>query len=70
MMLHTEQTELDLYSPSSPEAAREAYCARLVKPGFRPPQRWEVLPEDLAPPVRERRGLNALFHRILNRLSR
>ncbi len=36
------------------EADRAAWAERLRAAGFQPPQRYAVIPEDLAPPVRPR----------------
>lgn len=47
--------------------ARRAMEDRLREIGVRPPTRYEVTPEDLAPPVKPRTALAALFVRTVRR---
>ena len=58
------QHTLDLSGPSSPDQrARREMEERMVAAGIRPPTRYEVLPEDLIPPVATRSRLVAFIVR-------
>jgi hypothetical protein len=60
----TQQT-LDLAGSSSPDqAARRAMEERMVEVGIRPPTRYDVRPEDLAPPVPTRSRFAAFIVRV------
>ncbi len=47
------------------EADRAARTERMRAAGLLPPQRYQVIPEDLAPPVRPRRGVLRLMIGLL-----
>jgi hypothetical protein len=60
------QTILELSeTPLTPEAANRAIRERIARAGIRPPTRFDVRPEDLAPPVRELPHVVALALRVM-----
>lgn len=65
------QQTLNLHTPGRPDlSARRATEDRMREIGIRPPTRYEVLPEDLAPPVKTRSAFAAFFARVTRGVGR